>query len=121
MPKMKGRTLDANCSGTALVLAARPFSQPQVSWAVSIEREPMFNKIALAAIAAGLWANAMAAFVARPAHANTGAEMETLTRELEAIYESVTNIKDNVYTTGVITGKITDGTCSNKSYAKQRL
>ena len=56
----------------------------------------MFNKILLAAIAAGGWANAVATFVVRPAHADAAAAAD-----------DVRAIRDDFH-------KIENGSCENK-------
>jgi hypothetical protein len=54
----------------------------------------MFNKILLAAIAAGLWANVAMTFVARPAHAyDTEVDTHGIGLDVEAINGKVDNIE----------------------------
>ena len=64
----------------------------------------MFNKVLLAAIAAGLWANAAATFVARPAHA--GDMNFSVELDIDAIKNSVEAIHSYVY-------DIANGKCKN--------
>jgi peptidoglycan hydrolase CwlO-like protein len=56
----------------------------------------MLNKILLAVIAAGLWANVVATFVARPALADARDDFSSIESKVSAIESKISSIQSDV-------------------------
>jgi hypothetical protein len=74
----------------------------------------MFNKIVIAAIAAGLWANAAVHFFNHPAQARAAGDDLALTNEeLGTVAISTIKLKQDLESIARDTQKISDGNCLN--------